>query len=56
MWHDVVNNSLSRHRSNNSKPLIPSQFIAVLEKYRERIEAIVFCPREGTPVINLITS
>ena len=51
IWHDVVNKSLSRNRSNNSKPLTPSQFIAVLEEYQERIEAIVYCPREGTPDI-----
>ena len=51
MWRDVVNNSLSRHRSNNNKPLTPSQLIEVLEKYQERIEAIVCCPREGTPDI-----
>ena len=51
IWHDVVNNSLSRHRSNNNKPLTPSQLIEVLEKYQERIEAIVYCPREGTPDI-----
>ena len=51
IWHDVVKNSLSRHRSNNKKPLTPSQPIAVLEKYQERIEAIVFCTREGTPDI-----
>ena len=51
IWHDVVNNSLFRHCSNNNKPLTPSQFIRVLEEYQERIEAIVFCPREGTPDI-----
>ena len=51
IWHDVVNNSLSRHRSNNNKLLTPSQLIAVLEEYQERIEAIVYCPREGTPDI-----
>ena len=45
----MVKNSLSRHRSNNNKPLTPSQLIAVLEEYQERIEAIVHCPREGTP-------
>ena len=49
--HDVVNNSLSRHRSNNNKPLTPSQLTAVLEKYQKRIEAIVYCPREETPDI-----
>ena len=52
IWHDVVNNSLSRHRSNDNKPLTPSQLIAVLENYQERIEAIVYCPREGTPDIS----
>ena len=51
IWHDVVNNSLSRHRNNNNKPLTPSQLIAVLEEYQECIEAIVYCPREGTPDI-----
>ena len=51
IWHDVVNNSLSRHRSNNNKPLTPSQLFEVHEKYQERIEAIVYCPREGTPDI-----
>ena len=51
IWHDVVNNSLSRHRSHNNKPLTPSQLISVLENYQECIEAIVYCPREGTPDI-----
>ena len=46
-----MNNSLSRHRSNNNKPLTPSPLNSVLENYQERIEAIVYCPREGTPDI-----
>ena len=45
IWHDVVNNSLSRHLSNNNKPLTPSQLFAVLEEYQERIEAIL--PQRG---------
>ena len=51
IWNDVVNNSMSRHRSNNNKPLTPSQFIAVFKKYQESIEAKVYCPREETPDI-----
>ena len=51
IWHDVVNNSLSRHRSINDKPLTLSQLIAVLEEYQERKEAIVYCPKDGTPDI-----
>ena len=49
IWHDIVNSSLSRHRSNNNKPLTPQQLITVLEKYQKRIEAIMYCPREGNP-------
>ena len=49
IWTDVVNNSLSLHRSNNNKTLTLLQHFAVLEKYQERIEALVYCPREGTP-------
>ena len=41
--------SISRHRSNNNKPLTPPQLIAVLEKCQECIKAIGYCPREGTP-------
>ena len=44
-------NSLSLHRSNDNKPLTLPQFLAVLEKYQECIEAIVYCLREGTPDI-----
>ena len=52
IWHDVVKKSLSRHLSNNNlTPLTTSQLIALLEEYQERIEAIVYCPREGTPDI-----
>ena len=43
-----MHNSLTRHRSNNNQPLNPSQLTVVLEKYQERVEAIVYCPREGT--------
>ena len=46
-----MKNSLSCHGINKNKPLRQSQLIAVLEKYHERIEAIVYCPREGTPDI-----
>ena len=51
IWLDVVNNLLSRHCSNNNEPLTPSHLIAPLEKYQERIEAVMYCPRGGTPDI-----
>ena len=51
IWHDVVNNSLSPHRSKSNKPLILPQLFAMLKKYQERIEAIMYCPIERTPDI-----
>ena len=56
LWHDVVNNSLSRHRSNNNKPLTPSQLIAVLEEYQERIEAIGIAPERELLIFTISSS
>ena len=56
LWHDVANNSLLPHRSNNNQTLTSSQLFAVHEKYQERIEAIVFCPREITPDFSISSS
>ena len=34
IWHDVVNNSLSRHRSNNNKPLHLRSLLKCLKSIR----------------------
>ena len=51
IWHDVVNNSMSLHRSISKMPLTPSELIIELENYQNRIAVIVYLPREGTPDI-----
>ena len=48
IWHDAVNNSISRHRSNNLNALTPNQLKKVLLNYKRNIYAIVYCKRVGT--------
>ena len=47
IWHDAVNNSLSRHPSNFNTRLTPKQLILI--HYKQCISAIVYCKRSGTP-------
>ena len=48
IWHDAVNNSISRHRSNNFNSLTPNQLKKILLNYERNIYAIVYCKRVGT--------
>ena len=48
IWHDAVNNSISRHRSNNFNALTPNQLKKILSNYKRNIYAIVYCKRVGT--------
>ena len=48
IWHDAVNNSISRHRSNNFNALTPNQLKKILLNYKRYIYAIVYCKRVGT--------
>ena len=49
IWHDAVNNSLSRHPSNFNTRLTPKQLQRSLIDCRHCISAIVYCKRFGTP-------
>ena len=51
IWHDVINNSLSKHRSNNDNPLTPESLIKILEEYKNKISASVYVHRQNTPNI-----
>ena len=51
IWHDLINNSLSKHPNNNFKPCPVPELLDILTLYRERIAAIVYTQREGTPNI-----
>ena len=48
IWHDAINNSISRHRSNNNRKLSSEQLVNLLLRYRTNICAIVYCRRNGT--------
>ena len=49
IWHDAVNNSLSRHASNFNTRLTPKQLQRILIHYKHCISAIVYCKRSGNP-------
>ena len=42
-----VNNSLISHRTNNFRALRISKPTNVLQRYRNTLKAIVYCPRNG---------
>ena len=48
IWRDAVNNSISRHRSNNFNALTPNQLKKILLNYKGNIYAIVYCKCVGT--------
>ena len=51
IWHDVINNSITRHRSNNFNPVSGEKLVAILKGYPAKISAIVYCQRIGTEEI-----
>ena len=48
IWHEVINNSISRHRSNNFNHVSGDKLVAILKGYRAKIGNIVYCQRIGT--------
>lgn len=48
IWHDAVNNSVSKHPSNNNRPLSAPELVEQLLRYRSHILAVVYCQRSGT--------
>ena len=48
IWHDVIKNSISPHRSNNYQPSSINQLIENLLLFKDRNKAIVYCRRLGT--------
>ena len=51
IWHDVLNNSISRHDSNNFQALTVPQLIDVLKGLQDQLSALVYCQRFRTPYI-----
>ena len=51
IWHEVINNSICRHKSNSYRALSVSDLVDVLNSYQNRIRALVYCQRDRTPDI-----
>ena len=51
IWHDVLNNSISRHNSNNFCALSVSEMIEILKSIQKKLSALVYCHRFRTPEI-----
>ena len=49
VWHDVVNNTISSHRTNNYRPAGVEELTNCLKLKKQQILAITFCRREETP-------
>ena len=49
IWHDIINNTLSVHWKNQTPPLSAQDLVKILDNYRNRISAIIYCQRLGTP-------
>ena len=51
IWHDVINNTICKHKSNFYRALSVPTLIEVLKSYQNRIRALVYCQRDRTPDI-----
>ena len=56
IWHDVINNSISKHPFNPRTPLTSNQLVSEIKPLinsHPRIEGLVYCQRDGAPYILL---
>ena len=51
IWHDAINNSLTPHHNNNHSPLSAQGLIKEFNFVKNKISALVYCPRQGAPDI-----
>ena len=51
IWHDVINNTICKHKSKFYRALPVATLIEVLKSYQNRIRALVYCQRDRTPDI-----
>ena len=49
IWHDVLNNSISKHESNNYRALTVLQSLEILKSIEDKLRALVYCHRFPTP-------
>ena len=51
IWHDVLNNSLSKHKSNNFRALSVSELLEILESLENKLRALVYW--QNVPVFRI---
>ena len=51
IWHDVLNNSISKHESNNYRALTVPQLLDIVKSFENKPRAVVYCHRFRTPNI-----
>ena len=51
IWHDVLNNSISKHESNNYRALTVPQLLDILKSFENKLRGLVYCHRFRTPNI-----
>ena len=49
IWHDVLNKSITSHRSNNNTPQSIDELLATWQRFQHHFKAIVYNRRIGTP-------
>ena len=49
LWHDLINNTLSPHRSNSNRACPIDNLLHILARYKDKISAIVYTRRCGLP-------
>ena len=50
LWHDLINNSITSHWTNNNLPLTANQLVTELRRI-PNLHSIIYCHRSGAPGI-----
>ena len=51
LWHDVINNSITKHPKNFNTKCSPEQLTEIITNFQHQIAAIIYIRRDGTPHI-----
>ena len=51
IWHDIINNTLTKHPSNNNRACRIDKLLSLIEQFKPRLAAIVYTARSSAPNI-----
>ena len=52
LWHDLINNSLTRRPRTNDRVLNESELVVEIKTFKKNINCLVYCQRKGAPDVN----